>query len=46
METDFLRRSARCSRLEKNRNSVIRGKMNIRLYKLIKKVDIIRLDGA
>ena len=30
MEMDFLRRSARCSRLEKNRNNVIREKMNIK----------------
>ena len=30
MEMDFLRRSARCSRLEKIRNNVIREKMNIK----------------
>ena len=30
MEMDFLRRSARCSRLEKTRNNVIREKMNIK----------------
>ena len=30
METDFLRRSTRCSRLEKNRNNVIREKINIK----------------
>ena len=31
MEIDFLKRSARCSRLgEKNRNNVIREKMNIK----------------
>ena len=30
MEMDLLRRSARCSRLEKIRNNVIRGKMKIK----------------
>ena len=30
MEMDFLRRSSRCSRLEKNRNYVIREEMNIK----------------
>ena len=30
MEIDFLRRSARCSRLEKIRNNVIREKMSIK----------------
>ena len=30
MEMDFLGRSARCSRLEKIRNNVIKGKMNIK----------------
>ena len=30
MEMDFLRRSARCSRLEKIRNNIIREKMNIK----------------
>ena len=30
MEMDFLGRSDRCSRLEKNRNIVIREKMNIK----------------
>ena len=30
MEMDFLRRSARCSRLEKIRNNVIREKMSIK----------------
>ena len=30
MEMDFVRRSARCSRLEKIRNNVIREKMNIK----------------
>jgi hypothetical protein len=30
MEMDFLKRSARCSRLEKMRNNVIREKMNIK----------------
>ena len=30
MEIDFLRRSARCSRLEKIRNDVIRKKKNIK----------------
>ena len=29
MEMDFFKGSARCSRLEKNRNNVIREKMNI-----------------
>ena len=29
MKIDFLKRSARCWRLEKNRNNVIREKMNI-----------------
>ena len=30
MEMDFLRRSTRCSRLEKIRNNVIREKMDIK----------------
>ena len=30
MEMDFLRKSARCSRLEKIRNTVIREEVNIR----------------
>ena len=30
MEMDFMRRSAKCSRLEKIRNNVIREKMNIK----------------
>ena len=34
MEMDFLRRSAKCSRLEKNINNAIREKMSIKNYVL------------
>ena len=34
IEMDFLRRSARCSKLEKNRNNVVREKMDIKNFVL------------
>ena len=44
MEMDFLRRSARCSRLEKNRNIVIREKNSIKTFRLpVYKIQTVKL---
>ena len=44
MEMNFLRRSARCSRLEKIRNNVIREKMNIKNFRFrLHKIQTVEL---